>query len=194
MSLRLLNRSFALFGVGFVASLVCMSPAAALTVTFTETATGVVASRDGFARDQVSGETISLSKQDGFGETGSPNKYIFNLLEYAGGPISDQVIVFAIPSSEGLAPNYPGPRLQFSSDPAVFDLGSPDNAIVETGLVQHIGSYANMFGLTIDINVSSNEATTTPLPAALPLFAGGLGVIALLTRRRKQKAAALAAA
>jgi len=32
--------------------------------------------------------------------------------------------------------------------------------------------------------------TTTPLPAAFPLFAGGLGVIGLLVRRRKQKAQA----
>ena len=30
-------------------------------------------------------------------------------------------------------------------------------------------------------------AGTTPLPAALPLFAGGLGMIGLLARRRKQK-------
>jgi len=39
------------------------------------------------------------------------------------------------------------------------------------------------------------EGTQTPIPAALPLFAGGLGVIGLLARRRKRKvAAALAAA
>jgi hypothetical protein len=31
-------------------------------------------------------------------------------------------------------------------------------------------------------------ASTTPLPAALPLLAGGLGVIGLLARRRKRKA------
>ena len=30
--------------------------------------------------------------------------------------------------------------------------------------------------------------TATPLPAALPLFAGGIGLIGLLARRRKQKA------
>lgn len=38
------------------------------------------------------------------------------------------------------------------------------------------------------------EVSTTPLPAALPLFAGGLGVIGLLARRKKKAAAALAAA
>jgi hypothetical protein len=34
--------------------------------------------------------------------------------------------------------------------------------------------------------------SATPLPATLPLFANGLGVIALLVRRRKRKAPALA--
>lgn len=35
--------------------------------------------------------------------------------------------------------------------------------------------------------------TATPLPTALPLFASGLGVVGILARRRKRKAAALAA-
>lgn len=38
-----------------------------------------------------------------------------------------------------------------------------------------------------------SAASETPLPAALPLFAGGLGVIGFLARRRKRKAAAIAA-
>jgi len=41
---------------------------------------------------------------------------------------------------------------------------------------------------TVDIAV-----TTTPLPAALPLFAGGLGALGLFGWRRKRKAAAIAA-
>jgi hypothetical protein len=38
------------------------------------------------------------------------------------------------------------------------------------------------------INVQS-ASTTTPLPAALPMFAGGAGLIGLLARRRRQKRA-----
>jgi hypothetical protein len=41
---------------------------------------------------------------------------------------------------------------------------------------------------------SVRVVASTPLPAALPLFAGGLGVIGLFGRRRKRKAAAVAAA
>ena len=38
------------------------------------------------------------------------------------------------------------------------------------------------------------SVTTTPLPAALPLFAGGLGLLGLFGRRRKQAEAAAIAA
>jgi hypothetical protein len=53
---------------------------------------------------------------------------------------------------------------------------------------------------TNDISLTSSadysiDSATTPLPAALPMMAGGLGFIGLLSRRRKrQNAAALAAA
>jgi hypothetical protein len=31
------------------------------------------------------------------------------------------------------------------------------------------------------------EVTATPLPAALPLFAGGFGVVAMIAQRRKRQ-------
>jgi hypothetical protein len=42
-------------------------------------------------------------------------------------------------------------------------------------------------------STSSGDPTTTPLPAALPLFASGLSALGLLGWRRKRKAAAIAA-
>jgi len=41
-----------------------------------------------------------------------------------------------------------------------------------------------------DLLVISNDPPGTPLPAALPLFAGGLGAMGLLCWRRRRKAAA----
>jgi len=42
------------------------------------------------------------------------------------------------------------------------------------------------YGLT-ESTAGSWSVTTTPLPAALPLFAGGLGALGLLGWRRKRK-------
>lgn len=43
-------------------------------------------------------------------------------------------------------------------------------------------------------NISAfNDPTATPLPAALPLFAGGLGMMGLFVRRRKRNTSAFAA-
>ena len=42
-------------------------------------------------------------------------------------------------------------------------------------------------------DITANDPTATPLPAALPLFAGGLGALGLLGWRRKRKAQVAAA-
>lgn len=52
---------------------------------------------------------------------------------------------------------------------------------------------ANGLPAVLDLDITSSVANT-PLPATLPLFAGGLGVFGFLARRKKQKAAALTTA
>ena len=52
---------------------------------------------------------------------------------------------------------------------------------------------AQDWDITPGVSFTNIDPTPTPLPAALPLFAGGLSVIGLFGWRRKRKAAAMAA-
>jgi hypothetical protein len=55
-----------------------------------------------------------------------------------------------------------------------------------------VDAVANNFGVTsLDATVTVNSAAT-PLPAALPLFATGIGAMGLIGWRRKRKAQAVA--
>ncbi len=83
------------------------------------------------------------------------------------------------------------------------------SAVFDDGILQSIGFYDNFsndqFTITSDLDytyhVYSPQFTATgaislaaaPLPAALPLFAGGVGVIGLAGWRRKRKSPAIAA-
>jgi hypothetical protein len=53
---------------------------------------------------------------------------------------------------------------------------------------------ASAYNFYFSDGIGNSPVSATPLPAALPLFAGGLGVIGLLARRRKRKATAVLAA
>jgi hypothetical protein len=55
-----------------------------------------------------------------------------------------------------------------------------------SGLVAGIA----VVGLASSSSASGQQLTATPLPAALPLFATGLGALGLLGWRRKRKAQA----
>jgi len=58
-----------------------------------------------------------------------------------------------------------------------------------------IGVYTGTYDIGIDPNATITvSATATPLPAALPMFAGGFGALGLLAWRRRSKGSAPASA
>jgi hypothetical protein len=88
-------------------------------------------------------------------------------------------------------------KLSFSSTGALTDIGaaikivSPaDTLIYQTSGLTYL--FENPDGHSLQsgtYSASAPSVSATPLPAALPLFATGLGALALLRWRRKRKAA-----
>jgi hypothetical protein len=70
---------------------------------------------------------------------------------------------------------------------------SSGNSYLSNGILQELGLNVEASGLD-NIAPLDNSPSATPLPATLPLFAGGLGFVGYLTRRKKRNAHALAAA
>jgi hypothetical protein len=89
-------------------------------------------------------------------------------------------------------------KLSFSSTGALTDIGasikisSPaDTLIYQTSGLTYL--FENPDGHSLQsgtYSASAPSVSATPLPAALPLYATGLGVLALLRWRRKRKASA----
>jgi hypothetical protein len=94
---------------------------------------------------------------------------------------------------------YPYPQVYFQGEAVgitnrpvfsvVPDSSLPCSPNVCLGYIGDISNPDNFSSVFAD-----GKALPTPLPAALPHFASGLGAIGWLAQRRKQKAAALAAA
>jgi hypothetical protein len=77
----------------------------------------------------------------------------------------------------------------------LVQIGLGTSANAGPGQVAYLGLSDRPYpGTDHDFQDLTLSITATPLPAALPLFAGGLGALGLLGWRRKRKAAALAAA
>jgi hypothetical protein len=82
-----------------------------------------------------------------------------------------------------------GPPVHFISSLSSSDDSTPFSIAFTAGSYD---VYMELFSDEDPHNVIS--LTSTPLPAALPLVAGGLGLLGMFSRRRKQKASAIAAA
>ena len=146
-----------------------------------------------------------------YGATSTP-------LDYTTGPNGGTIYMSNVSGDPITYPGAGNPGFYFREGQAVtFVPGSTDPAIGPPVTITMVdGSYidysivddgllSNTFALAWDmtcandviqglVQLSSTDLQGTPLPAALPLFAGGLGVIGLLAGRRKRKTAAATAA
>ena len=73
------------------------------------------------------------------------------------------------------------PPFQFVGIPLIFAIEGPDGTVAQFGDVV-LGGFRGP--------ITFSAVPEVPLPAALPLFATGLGALGLLTWRRKRKAVA----
>jgi hypothetical protein len=90
----------------------------------------------------------------------------------------------ATPSSIVYTPN-PGGFTSFLGAAGCFDFDGLDCSPEPTGDYDAVN-----LNITTEVNAFTSTpitiATVTPLPAALPLFASGLGFVGYLTRRKKR--------
>jgi hypothetical protein len=105
----------------------------------------------------------------GISQTAS--SYLVNILESAGGPISDQVHVYQF------IPQFT--VMDFLSDPNDFVAGPADATVVEDGTLQHVFDYLNDRGETVSIYVQS-DVIEVPEPASFALLGGALLGFAVL--------------
>jgi hypothetical protein len=128
-----------------------------------------------------------------------------------------QIVMSNVNGNPLSAPASGNPGAYFRQGQAVlFNPNNSDPALGAVTITMVNGSYidyrivdggllGNTFALAWDmtcandviqglVTLGSTDLQGTPLPAALPLFAGGLGVMGLLARRRKRKGAATALA
>ena len=167
--------------------LVALAPSLAAANTTTFSVTGSFE----FPGGSLSGtltldDTTGLPTAEDLTVSGVP---VFDNLESASGFAGSYTADFG--NSEGddlnmtytLSPNAP-------SDPLVSGLITSGDA--ETDGNPCDGQYdAGCFDLAGSMTAIATSDVATPLPATLPLFAGGLGVLALLAGRRKRVALAV---
>jgi hypothetical protein len=73
-------------------------------------------------------------------------------------------------------------------------VGFTDTSLITSVVLTETGNLPPDYGSVLDLISVQQSVSATPLPAALPLFAGGLGALGLFGWRRKRRAAGLVAA
>ena len=130
------------------------------------------------------------------GETLTAGEFIAGLFETpdvnpSSGILSDYVILGVKPVLRG----FQGIRISFfSSDISVVDLlaiyegDSFSGGFVEDGTLQ---SLCDAFGTCASLDISiQSDVEAVPIPAALPLFAGGLAGLGWFSRRKRKQSQA----
>ena len=118
------------------------------------------------------------------GQIGTATEFLVNILDSAGGPISDQVWVHRVSAAAG------SQVIDFhSEDGNPFATGGTDVVMtsrVETGSLQPVLTYTSMSGATVNISISSPLEVSVPEPATLALL--GVAVVGIATARRGKPA------
>lgn len=78
----------------------------------------------------------------------------------------------------------------WTTETLLFTANSSSTVITLTGLNLPLLGGGIPPGHLVYLGLDNVDVTATPLPAALPLFAGGLGLMGLFARYRKRKVAA----
>jgi hypothetical protein len=109
--------------------------------------------------------------------------YFDEVFSFAGYDYTDEVLQLIAPQPVSSSSDHA--FLMFSEDPSMW---------LADGGASIVGSFGFSPDCFCSFAAQGIFTPTTPLPAALPLFATGLGVIGLLARRRKRKGIAAQAA
>lgn len=118
--------------------------------------------------------------------------------DYFGGTDSLAVSFnFSVPSGSGTIDGtgsaiffiVDGGQVSFPTTPTAISLG--DGSVVDVSLSS--GDFTDFFSnntahIDATLTWEGSSVAATPLPAALPLFAGGLGFFGMIARRRRRKA------